>query len=116
MTSNERHAGCQSSVSLDHMMTTAERRLTARAKILDERGGVLRLQTLVPGVVDHDAWRPIARAQAFDLDERKRAGRVGLARTNAERLLQLFGDALRPVQRAGQRAAHLQHEPPDRLR
>ena len=44
---------------------------------------VLGLQALVPRVVDHHHRRAIAGAEAFDLDQRERAARIGLARLDA---------------------------------
>ena len=75
-----------SSLPFDHVMAAAQRCFAMRAEIVDELRRVLRLQALVPGVVHHDDRRAIARAEAFDLEQRERPARVGLARPDAERL------------------------------
>src|SRR6266850_8421990 len=58
--------GERSSVFLYHVHAAAERRLAARAKVLDQLGRRFRLQALVPGVVDHDHVRAVARTETFD--------------------------------------------------
>src|SRR5262245_60993972 len=65
---------------------------------------------LLPRVVDHDDRRAIAGAQAFDFEKRERAGLVGLAGVDAERVPKLLCNPFRSVQCTRQRPAHAQHE------
>ena len=54
-------------------MTPGERLFAARAQIVDQLLRVLRLEALVPAVVDHHERRAIARAEAFDFHQREHA-------------------------------------------
>src|SRR5438552_10186965 len=82
---------------LDDMMTPGQRRLSSRPQILEQPLDVFRLLILLPRVVDHDDGSPVARAEALDLEERECAGRIGLARFDAERGANLLGYPLSAV-------------------
>jgi hypothetical protein len=60
-------------------MATADHPDALTAEIVNEFLGVLRLQALVPVIVDQDDRRPVARAKALDLEQRERAAWIGLA-------------------------------------
>ncbi len=95
-------------------MAAGQRGGAARAEPLNEDPHVLGPLALVPVVVHADDRRAIARAEAFDLEQRELARGVGFARLEAQRLGQLLGDPLGAPQRAGQRPADLQHVLPGR--
>src|SRR5262245_3887031 len=99
--------------TFDDEMTSGHRGLTPCAQIVDKLRRVLGPQALVPRIVDHHHRRAIARAQALHLDQREHPVLVGLAGLEAERLAQRFGHPRGAVQRARQRAAHLQDERAD---
>ena len=97
-------------------MTPRERGPAARADVVHELPHLPGREPLVPVVVDHHHRRAIARAEAFDLDERERAGRIGLARLDPELGAQLLGHPFGAKERARQRTADVQHVLPHRLR
>src|SRR5690349_12597918 len=102
--------------ALDREMAAGERRLAARAQIVQQPADALGRLAFLPRIVDHDHRRAIARAEAFDFEERERAAAIGLARLDLQPLADRFGDPLGAVQRARQRAADAEHEFADRPR
>ena len=87
-----------------------------RAQALDEGRDVARSLALGPVlVVHHDHRRPVTGAEALELHHREHAVGGGLVRLHVQVLAQFGGDLLGAVERARQRAAHLQHVGADRL-
>src|SRR5687768_10935118 len=74
------------------------------------------VEVLVEGaLVDLEHGGGAAGGQALDLLEREAAVRRGLADADAELPLEVRDDALGAHDRAGERAAHLEHVTADRL-
>src|SRR5688572_24361366 len=84
----------------DDVVTAAQRRLAARAQVVEQPTDLARLQALVPGVVHHHDGCAIARPEAFHFDQGEGAARIRFARLDRQLAANLLGDALGAVQRA----------------
>ena len=84
-----------------HVQVTAgETGRAVRLQAFDQCARVFGLLALVPVIVDAHHGRAVAGAEAFDLHQRERPGRVRLARLDPQLPAQFLGDALRAQQRA----------------
>src|SRR5204863_5713544 len=61
----------RSSRWLDHVMTATQRLVATGPEIVEQPPDVARGEAFLPRVVDHDDRRAVARAEAFDFDERE---------------------------------------------
>src|SRR6266540_2219540 len=93
---------------------TSVRLSAATAKLLDDRGDVLRLYVRAVLMVDRNDRGPTAAAQAFDRAQRHRAVLAGLTGRDTELALEGLEHLLRPHERAGHVRAYLDEMPADR--